>query len=463
MPDLPDIERSDNDYDLRLTQLRAAAAATIATSLSWPELHCFAKDTKLPWSLGASLVQANKAMYDTEILELLETNDSADLQFASGYLAKRFQTDGWPWVQCHMSEGNLSPEQCAMLLLATDDFPKAWEVAEAANEKVAASFWHHFPTYSLGPDFPYAEVVAQRILAAGRPGGALDLLVLYRRQDSENERADLIANCLEELLRPNPESSNVRVLTDHDLVEAFSCLQQSPISTERLAKLEWAYLAIFDHGSSPPTLSRQLAQSPSFFVEAVSCVYRPRLTQGDEAEKTEPEPEVERDEMRQALARNAYQLLSGWRTLPGKREDGSVDGEFFMRWVAEARQLLRAAHRAEVGDLHIGFVLASSPPAPDGIWPCSEVRDLLETLQSAKIEDGLRQRIHNDRGVTTRGMLDGGDQELELALQYRRQADQLADQWPRIAAVLRGLAEDYEREARHYDEDAERRRKGFET
>jgi uncharacterized membrane-anchored protein YhcB (DUF1043 family) len=60
-------------------------------------------------------------------------------------------------------------------------------------------------------------------------------------------------------------------------------------------------------------------------------------------------------------------------------------------------------------------------------------------------------------------MLDGGGQELELAAKYREQSEQLADQWPRTAAVLRGLAESYERVARHYEEDAERRRKGFET
>ena len=161
--------------------------------------------------------------------------------------------------------------------------------------------------------------------------------------------------------------------------------------------------------------------------------------------------------------RNAGQLLSGWRTLPGVRGNGTVDGEFLNRSVAESRQLLRAAHRVELGDLQIGKVLASSPSAPDGIWPCVEIRDLLEILQSAEVENGLWQRLHNDRGVTMRGMLDGGDQEFELATKYRKQADQFADRWPRTAAVLRGLAEDYEREARRYEEEAERRRKGFET
>jgi len=463
MPHISDVERGSDQYDSLLTQFRAEAAAKIARSLSWSELHCFAVSTKLSWAFGASLVQADVVTYDSEMFGLLNTKNSADLQLASGYLSKRFQAKGWSWVEHHIYEGNLSPDQAGHLLRVTGDFPKAWEVAEAANEEIATAFWRHFQTFSLGPDSPYVETAARRILEVGRPGGALDLLVLYRRQDSENECADLMASCLEELLRCNPESSDIHVLSNHNLVEVFSCLERSLISTERLAKLEWAYLAIFDHGSIPLTLSRQLAQSPSLFVEVVSCVYRPRSPQGDEVEGSQSRLEMNVEEKREALASKAYQLLSGWRTLPGVREDGTVDGEFLKQWVAEARQLLRTAHRVEAGDLHIGNVLASSPPAPDGIWPCVEVRDLLETLQSAKVEDGLRLRIRNDRGVTTRGMLDGGDQELDLAGKYRRQADRLTDRWPRIAAVLRGLAEGYEHEARRHDEDAERRRKGFET
>jgi len=464
MPDIPDIERRSADYDSTLAQLRAEAAAEIATTSTWPKLRHFGVSTKMPGLFGATLVEANMTMYDSEVLGLLNTNESSDLQFASGYLARRFRTEGWPWVDCQMREGKLSPEQCGWLLLATDDFPKAWEVAEAASEQIATAFWRHFRTFGLGPDFAYVETVAQRLTEVGRPGGALDLLVLYRRQDRESERADLMANCLERLLHCDPENSDIRILSHGDLVETFSCLERSSLSTERLAKLEWAYLAIFDYGSSPPTLSRYLAQDPSFFVDVVSRVYRPRLPlQEGEAEESDPMPEGKMSGAQESVAMNAYQLLSGWRTLPGTRDDGTFDGETLKRWVYESRQLLRLVHRLEVGDLHIGNVLASSPSAPDGTWPCIEVRDLLETLQAAKVEDGLRQRLHNDRGVTMRGMLDGGDQELELAAKYRSQADQFADRWPRTAAVLRGLAEDYEHEARHYEEDAERRRKGFET
>ena len=236
---------------------------------------------------------------------------------------------------------------------------------------------------------------------------------------------------------------------------------------ERLARLELSYLQAFRHHSPLPTLSRYLASDPSFFVDVVSRVYRPRLSEAAKDAATSgpgPEVDVELDEAQQAIALNAYHLLSEWRTIPGKREDGTVDGEVLNQWVSEARHLLRAAHRLGVGDSHIGMVLASSPAAdPDGTWPCVEVRDLLETTQSEEIENGLQIQIYNNRGATRRGVFDGGEQELELAAKHKERAMQFSDRWPRTAAIFRSLAEGYEREARHFDETAERRRKGFEN
>lgn len=345
MPDIPDVRPGSSDYDSTLTQLRTQAAAKISKSMIWPEIHSFAIGMKLPWSVGISLAQAAIATYDREMLALLDANGLADIQFASGYLSKRFQAEGWSWLEHHISEGNPSPEQSGRLLLVTGDFPKAWEVAEATHAAVAAAFWKHFQTSGLGPDFPYVETAAQQLLQVGRPADSLHLLVLYGEQGRENERADLVASCLEELLRCDPEGFDIQALSRHDFIEAFSCLGQSSISIERLAKLEWAYLGVFGHHSSPPALSRHLAQSPGFFVDVVSEIYRPSTLQGEEIEAPNSDPKAEGDKSRGARRMNAYQLLSGWRTLPGVREDGTVDGEFLKQWVDESRQLLRATHR----------------------------------------------------------------------------------------------------------------------
>src|SRR5205807_1300536 len=100
------------------------------------------------------------------------------------------------------------------------------------------------------------------------------------------------------------------------------------------------------------------------------------------------------------IARNAYSLLSEWRLLPGRRDDGSVDADELRAWVGDARARLREARRLRVGDIYIGKVLAASPPDTDGAWPCEAVRDVLEEVQSPQIESGMRTEIFNSLGAT---------------------------------------------------------------
>jgi hypothetical protein len=106
-------------------------------------------------------------------------------------------------------------------------------------------------------------------------------------------------------------------------------------------------------------------------------------------------------------------------------------------------------------------MLASAPPDPDGRWPSLSVRDLLEHLESEVVEEALQVEIYNRRGTTTRGPEDGGSQERALAEKYRAEAAELADQWPHTAVVLRALAKSYEQDARRYEAEAERRRRGI--
>ena len=98
---------------------------------------------------------------------------------------------------------------------------------------------------------------------------------------------------------------------------------------------------------------------------------------------------------------------------------------------------------------------------PDGTWPGVVVRDLLEDVQLEHIETGLYLHVVNSRGITSRGLEDGGDQELQLSADYRAKAEALADTAPRTAALLRGVAASYDRDARRNEGDAERFRRGL--
>src|SRR5439155_25567056 len=166
---------------------------------------------------------------------------------------------------------------------------------------------------------------------------------------------------------------------------------------------------------TPPPLSRALATTPSFFVDVVSRAFKPENDGEDGADREEP------DEQQVEIARNAYRLLSEWRTLPG-RDGDTVDVEALRAWIDEARAGLREQRRLRIGDNYIGKLLAASPPDPDGAWPCLAVREVIEAIDSTEIEEGMGSQIFNSLGVTSRGMLDGGEIERDKAALYNQQA-----------------------------------------
>jgi hypothetical protein len=225
------------------------------------------------------------------------------------------------------------------------------------------------------------------------------------------------------------------------------------VTEEEIARLEWSYLNVLQRSKRPPkTLHKALATSPEFFVEVLSVIYRRRDDDKGNAPEQASEEEKERSA---AIATHAYGLLQEWHQIPGE-SNGVVDGVVLEPWVKNARILAEKAGRAEVADQHIGRVLSYSPADPDGTWPCTSVRDLVEFTRSRSLERGLFLGVLNKRGPTWRNPTDGGIQERDLAQSYRGHSKALRLEWPRTSAILEQIAKSYERDGVEHDADAER-------
>lgn len=183
----------------------------------------------------------------------------------------------------------------------------------------------------------------------------------------------------------------------------------------------------------------------------ISALYREASADSPD----EPSEEAKR------IAENGYRLLSSWSIVPGTDGEGELDEDRLRAWIAEARRLLEAADRLAVGEGQIGRVLVSGGWDAEDRWPSEPVRNLLEELQSKEVEEGLRIETYNSRGVVSRSLDAGGEQELEIAEKYERWATEFQDRWPRTASVLRDLGKSYRADAKRHDAEVEERRRGF--
>lgn len=448
------IDESQSRYEESLQKVRDQAIDEILHHAGLDGVLSFGKKVQMSFVVGWTL--ANLAVTEGEdtVLELLKSSEEVNSNIAMGYSVRRFRLGGWEWLDPLLVSERVVQVTKAKLLVATSDFPKAWEKADQLGQETAKEFWRGFTPYGLGQHVEHAPYASRRLLGAGRPASALQLISIYTRKQSDPKQGQLFAEILEAFFSEEDlGAEGVSQLIRHDILAAFKYLQGlEDFDIERMAKLEWAYMHVLRFDGSPVTLHGFMAGSPQFFVDVVSSAYRP---------KHHDEEDVTSTDSTQRIAENAFQLLMTWRTIPGIIQDNLVDTVKLNGWIDEALNLLSEADRLEVGKTYIGHVLAWSPTDPDGSYPCEVVRDLLERLQSDKIEQGFCIEIRNRRGVTSRGLGDGGDQERTLAEKYKGQAEQYSNRWPRTAAIMRSLAESYEHEARSHDEDAERFQSGL--
>jgi hypothetical protein len=282
------------------------------------------------------------------------------------------------------------------------------------------------------------------LLEAGRGREALHLAGHHL----DGLSSDLLLRILDGALRsdgPTRNDNNEVVMFQHYVEQDIA----GNVGEGEMARREWSYLNVLQRSKRPPkTLHRALSTNPEFFVEVLSVIYRPRAD--DETQEREEE-----QERSAAIATHAYKLLQEWHEIPGK-SGNVVDGNVLEEWVKMARILADKAGRVEAADQHIGRVLAYSPADPDGIWPCTPVRDVIELTRNRSVERGMFLGALNKRGPTWRRPTDGGFQERDLALFYRNLSKALRLEWPRTSALLDRVAKSLEHQGAESDSDADR-------
>lgn len=449
LPDLGDERLDFHEQERRTKVARSSAVRAVLESEGVPGVFRLARSSKYPWSVGLAAASRSSPGLDEAVLQLLDSEDGKLVALASGYALDRVRAEGLNWLRDRLAELAGRPVAEARLLHATDDLETAWAIANELGDQVEEAYWREFRPHGRGHDFQLVNDAAETLMRFRRPITALDLMSLYVRAEDRRVSPELVFEGLQMLVHLDQEHDEESRLSSYELESLLNYLRDCDFDEERLGLLEWQLRPALGFQARSPVLERRLARDPVFFVHLLSLVYR---SDADEGAETAPDH----------IARNAYRLLDEWKIIPGAVEQyGVVDETQLREWIEEARRLASEAGRSEVGDMHIGKVFAHARSDEDGSWPTRPVRDAIERLASSHLEDGLGTQTYNNRGPTTRGLLDGGEQERALAQRYDELAAQIRDGWPRTAAILSSLARGYEREARRHDEEVERFRQGM--
>lgn len=466
--------RDDFDaYDAELARLRTNAVGDVLADGGLGAVERLADSANARHAVGAALAAA-APRHDSDMLAWLALADdpagTARVETAYGYVAGRLRGAGFELVDELVALTD-DPVARALVLRAGRDPQAAWQRLDVLPGSVSEQYWRRFSYFGLGGDFPAVLDAARGLVGAGRNAAALDLIALYAKRTDTPEAAAFAATALEGLIAGGMSDPEVAVLARHDYQRLFVLLERhrEAVGEQRVVNLEWQLFPALGFDADAPALHAALSEDPAFFAELVGYVYKrdPHVAAGSQsgvqsAEEPDAQDPLLDLEQRREFASRAYRVLRSWRRCPGAGPDNRPDAQALQSWTDQARARLADQARLGAGDSEIGQALAWAAPDSDGTAPPRAVRDLLESVRSERLDEGLELGLLNKRGVTSRGVYDGGRQEQDLADQYRQGADD-ATAWPRTRRLLRRLADSYERDAHREDARAERLRRGLDS
>ena len=420
----------------RLEEKRAVALNEMMAAGGFDAVTDFANTVKSPWRIGGTLGAIGTAELDRRILPSFLLAESKPLaQLAANYVFSRFRIGGqWTWADA-IDTQTWSNAEKGQFFAYLPFMPATWDRASRALGEDDREYWSRANAnpYDTEEDIGFG---IDKLADHGRAHAALECLEGLRHKHRPMDPKRIVRVLL--ALLHSGESPGAR--DDYAVPELIKLLQEDPQTDPNdLFRIEWSFLPVLDdhHGASPRTLSKRLAEDPSFFCEVIRLVFRSRNPPGPVAEPTADE---------ERIAGNAYRLLHRWNIPPGLEQDGSFSGTKLVSWLDRVKDISGQSGHLEVSLNMIGTVLMYSPPDPDGLWIHSAAAEVLNARDADQMRKGFSTQLFNSRGV--HHIDPQGTGEDELAENYHQKGEELeARGYHRLANTLKDLATQYRRDA----------------
>lgn len=339
-----------------------------------------------------------------------------------------------------------SEKKARFLILARFE-RETWQVAAENSPETEQAYWQYVcPLYTCPKE--ESSFVIAKLLAVHRPRSALK----FCRDLRTPTPPGLLISALQDFLAGH-ESEGALIDSWH-LGKMIDELEQcDEIERATLIQLEFGLFSALRDGEmqKAKTLYLTLMSEPTHFAELISLAYSP-----EQQERAEPITETER-----TLGMIAREILDNCRRMPGTAADGLIAAHDFMNFIDTARNLCAQADRLAVCDSKLGEILAHAPIDEDGTWPFLPAREVLDRTEPDDMRQGFIIGTYYNRGVTSRSILDGGEQERDLATYYFDLAKRVQHSHPKVATALESIGTHYERNGKREDIKANLRKEGF--
>lgn len=441
---LPDVPEAKDDPRPAIEKRRKEALEDIVSQFGPMGIVELGLAAKLPFHVAGTFISLADRFDDiAAVLEsLLARNDQTFLIPLIAGAYHRFTDEVTKFVAEVYSAKRINNDVLVKILVTLPDDREIWNFAGKFGPELDELYWRQKSFWFNSDSREDIVYAIERAIASRRSYAAIRLA-----HDKSNVlETSLLLKILDGVFHDlAADASKVDSMASYYVSKLLGAIERrDDVDIRNVAQIEYALLPLIDNDKRPLALHKMMATYPSFFVDVIKDVFK-------ESSALPREPTEEN----RAKAKAGFSLLMSFRTVPGSREDKTIDLEQLRDWCNGAIALGAASDRKIITEQYVGHILAYAPSdSGDNEWPCKEVRILIEELESDEVERGLEVERHNMRGVYSKSPYEGGKQERALA-DVARRASVTSNQYPRTSAMLKRIAEDWEREASREDERAE--------
>ncbi|MCB8818767.1 hypothetical protein [Desulfosporosinus shakirovi] len=329
----------------------------------------------------------------------------------------------------------LPAKDAGWLLVCLPLSEELFDLVKSMPNDTQRIYWETMNPWRLDlVNFPFSQQCILKMIEFNRPYTLIDCLA-YSSYLNIPTLITILQKALE--LNPNdePNGKTLSSVPSYDIEEIFKKLytEADKYSLE-IAKLEIAYLLVFDMEFEPKCLVDQVLAQPSLYMELLSAAYK-----SDDMSDSW-------DNDRQKMAGHAYEALDRIHRIPGSsHQSEQPDKLVFFKWVADANLLAENRHYSLAHSICFGRILSYAPLGEDGVWPTECARDFFEKNHSDELVNNFIIGLQNQRGVH---VVTGGAEEAQIADKYFGYATKLQLLYPRTAAIINRIGDSYQYESK---------------
>lgn len=443
---LPQVREKKRNYEKErqeLLDIRNKVILEIVEAQGTDGIWTFVNIVKRPESLSESLVSIYGSELFDDVCQKYKSKEISE-SFARSYFSVLCYSNKVEYQK--LVKHTLEKDQDLLVLLYAPRYIKGLaDIAASFGDSIKRIYWEWVDVCYI--EMSDAAEVIRELIKVARYSDAINV-IYHNRTSIQMSDAEIVQVIYRYI------TCGVKDISQMDPYYLSSLLEdldksEDPEVIKTLIIVEFLLYQVIEHEMNMKNsrFVKEITRDPGLMIQLVEMAFVP-----DDGVVEQLDDDVAMGN-RQMMAKNAFHIFYfGCRMVPGLDDNGNLDETCLTSYIDQLYELAKEKKRTKVIDSIVGNMLGDIPR--NDTYPPKALCETVEKLNSDVVDNHIRMRIYNSRGITSRSYNEGGGQERFLVSRLEQYKEKTRLLYPRMTKVFDDLIKEYNNEAVRTDDEA---------